>query len=150
MKLAFAVPSGMDLEDVYDLMARGVWKAVTGQPGFGTLYPGYFVSMRSIVRDFMGQKAAVIRAAPGGEAILTLDAPGDTFGNLGSELAAEIVCGLAELFLNAHCLDLITHEIPLSIEQSLAQLPAPLPLGPSRAFVAALPAGRANADADRA
>src|SRR5690349_6741047 len=98
MRLAFSVQPGSDLEEVCDRVARVIWQVVTGQPGFASLYPGYFVSMRSIVRDFLAHKGARVVGTRAGGALLTLEAPGDAFGTFGSELGMEIACGLAELF----------------------------------------------------
>lgn len=130
MRIVFSIPSGMDVEDLSDLLTRDVWITVTQQPGFGALYPGYYVSMRSIVRRYLTGKTAEVAAGPEGEALLTLDAPGDAFDGLGAELAGEIVCGLAELFMNSRCLDLITRDIPAAIIHSLERLPAAVPLVP--------------------
>lgn len=130
MRLVFSVPMGTDVEDVSELMTRDVWKTVTGQPGFGTLYPGYYVSMRAIVRRYLVSKVAEITPSRDGADLLTLDAPGDAFDSLGGELAGEIVCGLAELFMHSRCLDLITRDIPSAIMRSLERLPGPVPLAP--------------------
>ncbi len=115
MRVNMKVRRNEELESLADEVAREVWAALCSVPELHALYPGYFVSVRSITFNFLSRHSA------GTPEIVefTFEDP-DEVEAFEVNLAGEIASGLYWPMGRIRALPLISNGIPRAIHGALA------------------------------
>ncbi|MEK7765071.1 MAG: hypothetical protein AAB368_02425 [bacterium] len=121
------LPPTESADDLVDRVTDAAWKHLTGLPEFRDLYPGYWVTIRGVVRSRLADPSH------GRGRLLALEVHSDLEG-FAAGLASAVVCRLEQELRRFRVLELLSISLPRVIGDALMpyvpadrHLPAALP-----------------------
>lgn len=110
MSINLNVPGVDELDDLADAVAREVWASLCSVPELRTLYPGYFISVRTITFNYIAGRVA----GPPDHEELSFTGP-EELEEFEASLASEIACALDRVLGRVPALPLIARDLPHAI-----------------------------------